>query len=69
MPIPEYQTAMLPLLRLSADGQEHSVREVIEKLADDFGLSDEERKELLPSGEFPCPGCSLIVNHSKALTW
>jgi restriction system protein len=50
MTIPDYQTVMLPLLRLAADRQEHSVREAIERLADDFGLSEDERKELLPSG-------------------
>jgi restriction endonuclease Mrr len=41
---------MLPLLRFVADGKEHSLREAIEKLADHFDLSDEERKALLPSG-------------------
>jgi restriction system protein len=41
---------MLPLLRLAEDGQEHSAREAVEKLADHFGLSEDERKELLPSG-------------------
>jgi restriction system protein len=50
MTIPDYQTVMLPLLRFAADGQEHSLREAIEKLADYFDLSEEERKELLPSG-------------------
>jgi restriction system protein len=50
MAIPDYQTVMLPLLRFAADGQEHSLREAIEKLADHFGLSDEECKALLPSG-------------------
>ncbi|WP_246312509.1 restriction endonuclease [Pseudaquabacterium terrae] len=41
---------MLPLLRLAADGREHPFREVVEKLADEFALSDAERSELLPSG-------------------
>jgi restriction system protein len=50
MTIPDYQTVMLPLLRLASDEQEHSVREAIEKLADQFELSEQERKELLPSG-------------------
>ncbi len=50
MAIPDYQTIMLPLLRLAADGQEHSVRDTIEQLADGFGLTEDERKELLPSG-------------------
>src|SRR5215211_4752652 len=50
MTIPDYQSVMLPLLHYAADGQEHSVRGAIETLADEFHLTDEERKELLPSG-------------------
>lgn len=50
MTIPDYQTVMLRLLRFAADGQEHSLREAIENLADHFDLSDDERKVLLPSG-------------------
>ena len=46
----DYQSVMLPLLRYAADEQEHSVREAIDALADQFRLTDEERKELLPSG-------------------
>src|SRR5215204_5835502 len=41
---------MLPLLRFAADKREHSTREAIEELADHFGLTEDERKELLPSG-------------------
>ncbi len=47
MAIPDYHSVMLPLLRYAADGQEHSAREAIEDLADQFHLTDEERKELL----------------------
>src|SRR5437870_11416148 len=50
MPIPDYQTVMLPLLKLAADGKEHHIRDAINALADQFGLTEEERKELLPSG-------------------
>jgi restriction system protein len=50
MAIPDYQTIMLPLLKFAADGKEHSTRESIEYLASQFKLTDEERKELLPSG-------------------
>jgi restriction system protein len=50
MTIPDYQTVMLPLLQLAADGKEHRLRDHIEKLADHFSLSEEERKQLLPSG-------------------
>ncbi len=48
--IPDYQTVMLPLLSLAADGEEHRLRDAIEQLADYFNLTEDERKELLPSG-------------------
>jgi restriction system protein len=51
MPIPDYQSIMLPLLKFASDRLEHSLRETIEALADKFGLTDEERSELLPSGQ------------------
>lgn len=51
MSIPDYQSIMLPLLRYSEDQKEHSLREAIEILADKFHLSEEERKELLASGQ------------------
>ncbi|MBC6937941.1 MAG: hypothetical protein DWB42_19230 [Chloroflexi bacterium] len=50
MPIPDFQTLMLPVLQIAGDGQPHSTGEVIEIIASHFGLSDEDRKELLPSG-------------------
>jgi restriction system protein len=50
MPIPDFQTVMLPLLRLASDRQEHSVRQAVESLSEFFSLSDQERRELLPSG-------------------
>jgi restriction system protein len=51
--IPDYQTLMLPLLELVSDGNEHNYRSLIEKLALKFGISDDERKELLASGSQP----------------
>jgi restriction system protein len=53
MAIPDYQGIMLPLLELAGDGEEHSLREAIETLSDHFELTDEERRELLPSGRQP----------------
>ena len=53
MSIPDYQTIMLPLLKLAADQQEHSFSQAIQTLAAQFHLSEEERKELLPSGRQP----------------
>ncbi len=51
--IPDFQTIMLPLMKLVSDGTEHSLRETIESLAIEFSLSDEERQALLPSGMQP----------------
>ncbi|HZF63828.1 MAG TPA: winged helix-turn-helix domain-containing protein, partial [Chitinophagaceae bacterium] len=51
MPIPDYQTVMLPLLKLTVDRKEHRVGDLVEKLAVEFRLTDDERKELLPSGQ------------------
>jgi len=48
--IPDYQTLMLPLLRIVSDGNEYKYRDLIEKLAVEFQVSDQERKELLASG-------------------
>lgn len=50
MPIPDYQTLMLPLLKTLVDGKVHALREVRESLANELQLSDAERQELLPSG-------------------
>jgi restriction system protein len=48
--IPDYQTIMLPLLKTMSDEQTHKLRELIEILAVHFQLSEDEKKELLPSG-------------------
>ncbi|VUT25441.1 MAG: Restriction endonuclease [Candidatus Methanolliviera sp. GoM_oil] len=48
--IPDYQSVMLPLLNYAGDKEEHHIRDAIEGLADEFKLTEEERKELLPSG-------------------
>ncbi|MBI3461978.1 MAG: restriction endonuclease [Planctomycetes bacterium] len=51
MAIPDFQSLMLPLLKLAADGEEHSCADCRGPLADQFGLTEEQRKELLPSGQ------------------
>jgi restriction system protein len=50
MAIPDYQSVMLPLLKVAADGKEHHIREAIDLLVHQFKLTEDERKELLPSG-------------------
>jgi restriction system protein len=49
MTIPDYQSLMLPVLRLAAEG-ETRVPDTADKLADQLGLSIDERDEMLPSG-------------------
>jgi len=51
MAIPDYQTLMLPILKIAGDGQEHRISDVVDQLARDFQLTDEERQQLLPSGK------------------
>ena len=50
MAIPDYQTIMLPLLKFMSDQKEHNVRDMINYLADEFQLSNEDKRRLLPSG-------------------
>jgi restriction system protein len=50
MAIPDFQTLMLPLLRSYADGAVHSINDVVESLAGEFKLTEEEIRHLLPSG-------------------
>lgn len=49
MPIPPYHEMLLPLLCRSADGEEWAVAALRGPIANDFGPTDAERQELLPS--------------------
>ncbi|HCP08549.1 MAG TPA: restriction endonuclease [Candidatus Moranbacteria bacterium] len=51
MAVPDFQSTMLPLLKFAGDNQEHSIREAIDYISDFFKLSEQERKEVLPSGQ------------------
>lgn len=51
MPIPDFQSLMLPLLILISDGQDHTHSDSIDVLATEFGLTEEELRERLPSGK------------------
>ncbi|GAB3933276.1 restriction endonuclease [Mucilaginibacter myungsuensis] len=51
MPIPDYQTIMLPLLNLLANKQAYLLKDLIEPLARHFNLTDDDLNELLPSGQ------------------
>ncbi len=50
MAVPDYQSLMLPLLKITSDGKEHVFSEVAEALAQHFRLTDNDRKEMLSSG-------------------
>ncbi|NLN60259.1 MAG: hypothetical protein GX147_06070 [Deltaproteobacteria bacterium] len=51
MAIPDFQSVMLPLLEFCADGQEYTNRQAIDAMSQEFGLTEEEQKQLLPSGQ------------------
>ena len=51
MAIPDYESCMLPLLNFYSDGQERTFREAIEVLAEQFGLTAQERTTTLDSGQ------------------
>lgn len=51
MPVPDYQSLMLPLLRLAHAGKAKSIAEAQVQLADEFGLNDAERALRLSSGK------------------
>jgi restriction system protein len=48
MAIPDFQTLMRPMLEVHADGSPHSQADVRELVAIMLGVTEAERKELLP---------------------
>lgn len=53
MAIPDFQSIMLPLLNVAADGESHYIHDAVEELAGHFSLTDEEKAKLLSSGQQP----------------
>jgi restriction endonuclease Mrr len=53
MAIPDYQSLMLPVLKLAGDSDEHRMSDVVDALATQLNLTEAEREELLPSGKQP----------------
>lgn len=51
MPVPDYQSLMLPLLQLLADGRDRSVREIRDALALEFSLGEDDLRETISSGQ------------------
>jgi len=52
VPIPDYETLMLPMLRYGNEGV-ISFKDSVAKASDEFNLTDEERDETIPSGPEP----------------
>jgi len=50
MAMPDFQSFFKPLLEIAADRKEHSMKEARELIARNMNLSEEDLKELLPSG-------------------
>lgn len=57
MPVPDFQSLMLPVLKALSDGSETPIAEVRKQVAAAEGLTDEDVRELLPSGRM-----SVFVN-------
>ncbi len=50
MPVPDYETLMLPVLKLFGAGAASNVGDCIPHLRREFSISDDEANELIPSG-------------------
>jgi restriction system protein len=50
MAIPAFNDYLLPVLRQTSDGLEHTIAELVEAMAKHFNLSDADVGEMLPSG-------------------
>lgn len=50
MAIPDFETLMRPMLTIAAEGEAFKISDAVERLADEFNLTSEERSHLLPSG-------------------
>ena len=50
MAIPDFQSFFKPLLDISSDGQEHSLKEARKIIAENMELTEDDLEELLPSG-------------------
>ena len=50
MAIPDFQSFNLPVLRLTADGKEHSLGELRDRLSQEMRLTQADLEEQIPSG-------------------
>jgi restriction system protein len=50
MALPDFETIMLPLLKITSDQKEHQLHDSVDKLAEEFKLTSSDRNKLLPNG-------------------
>ena len=76
MALPDYQTLMLPVLRIAAEG-ETTLPHVVEAVASEFGVTSEERKmvdevpKILGAPvplDVTCVRVPVVVGHAEAVT-
>lgn len=48
--IPDYETLMLPILKTLGDGNTWRTREIVARMGEEFNLSEEELRAMIPSG-------------------
>jgi len=53
MAVPDFQTWFMPLLKSLSDGKDHKMSDLYQSLADDMGLTSDDRAQLLKSGAQP----------------
>lgn len=51
MGMPAFQEVMLPILKMSNDKQEHSLKDTVTFIESEFELTSEEKQERVPSGK------------------
>jgi len=49
--VPGFQDLMLPMLRMAADGTDSKIGSIVQALANEFRLTDDDREERLSSGQ------------------
>lgn len=64
MPVPDYQSLFLPVLQAGADGKEHSIAEIRERIADNLKLTPDDLAQKLPSGKQ-----SIFANRVAWAVW
>lgn len=61
MAIPDYQTLMLPIARMTGDGQDHRISDLVEALCAEFRLTEEDLDQ-----RFAARACSSQRHASRA---